>query len=173
MPANEAIVTLYAPDDRTAARAVAIGVIIFLMVCLKGSPTVGSVLTGVVGSGLTYGLNRWVKGKEPELISAYGVMIAVLVLTLILPASLVGTQLYDSIDSLLEASHIGRITSVTPVLFATPIAFVLWCIKAWFWDQNKIRPKVVGWAAQTAVIVAFIVAVVAWLPTSFLSGSGA
>jgi hypothetical protein len=173
MPANQNLLTLFTTDDRSAARATAIGVIVFLMVCLKGSPTVGIVITGVVGSVLTFILNRWVRGKEPELISAYGVMIVILALALLLPVSIGDTHLYDALDQALKAFEITGLTSVTPVLFAIPITLALWYIKARFWDGNRISGGTIGWAAETAVIAGAIVAVVAWLPTSFLAASNA
>ncbi len=177
MPANEALLTIYNRDERSAARTVAIAVIIFLMVCLKGSPTVGSVATGIAGYVLTYALNVWVKGKEPTLISAYTLMIVTLLFTLVLPVFIEDTAPYQYFDRLLGAVGgavgIAGLTNITPILFAIPIAFVLWYIKARFWDRNQISLETAGWAAETTILAGAIISLVGWLPKSIFDQSGA
>jgi hypothetical protein len=169
MSPNESVLTFYSTDgDRPAARKLALAIIVFFMVCLKGSPTVGSIATGIIGFSLTYILNLWTKNREPELISAYGVTISILFFALILPVFLRDTSAYDSVDHWLELLGVQRLTNITPVLFSTPVAFLLWYLKTRLIDRSVISADKFVWAAQTTVIAGLIVSVVAWMPSFML-----
>ena len=172
MPANQNLIASYPAVDRWAARQAGIFVIVFLMLCLKGSPTTGSLISSLAGSVLTYILNLWVESKEPKLISAYGIMIAVLLLTLVLPVFLGNTVPYIWLEELLKDTGIyGLSTFVPPIAFATIIAFMLWYMKARFVDGNSVDRVTAGWAATTATIAGLIVLAVDYLPKGVLTVS--
>jgi hypothetical protein len=167
MSPNENVLSFYSNDgDRSAARKFALAIIVFFMVCLKGSPSFGTIATGIIGFVLTYILNIWTKGKEPELISAYGVTIAILFFALISPVILQDTPLFDNVDHWLQLTGIPRLTNITTVLFSIPVAFLVWYLKTRFVDRNPIPADKLAWAAQTTLIAGAIVAFVAWLPSS-------
>lgn len=168
MPANEALVTVYPEDDRSTARQAALGVIVFLMLCLKDSPTIESVVGAVIGAALTYSLNLWVKSKEPELISAYGLVIVVILCAIVLPIFIWSTVIYEPVDRLLKYSGISRATNITPVVFGMFVAFAAWYLKARFLDHNKIGGQTLAWAAETAVFAGVIVGLVAGCQRRYL-----
>jgi hypothetical protein len=166
MSPNEIVLSRYPEGDRSAGRKFAIGVIVFFMVCLKGSPSFSSIGTAVIGFILTYMLNIWTKSKEPEVISAYGIMIAILLFSLVLPVFLDGTPPFANVDHWLQLSGVPRLTNITAVLFAIPGAFVFWYIKTLIIDQTAISGDKLAWSAETTLIAGAIVAFVAWLPSS-------
>jgi hypothetical protein len=85
MPPYEAMMTTFADEDRSSAKSAAIWVIVFLMLCLKGPPTLGSAFGTALGWLLTYIINWLIKQNEPKVISTYGLMIVVLLSTMIIP----------------------------------------------------------------------------------------
>ena len=171
MPANENLLTVYPPVDRWAARQAAIFVVVFLMLCLKGSPTIGSLVTTAAGTVSTYVLNWVVENKEPKLISAYGVTILILFLTLILLFRPVhDTAPFVFLERSLKYIGLPSATFATAVIYSTVIAFLLWCAKTRL-EGKQISSGELKIGAGIALVAGVIVLFVGWLPKYWIDAT--
>jgi len=102
--------------------------------------------------------------QEPELISTFGLFLAILLSMIILPVFIDDWQLYKQLDLWLKNNSFAGSTSLTPLIFSAPLAFFLWYFKARIVDGNKIHFSTIGWAILVTFVVAVFVGIIAWLP---------